>query len=239
MPAGRMNTGAGAGVCVAMSMTILFLSPEHELVRGSSDAQSAEFASDPRHPGEEPQVLLLLDDHGSQAARTEIVPADPEVQRWLPRVMHQIRESSLHDAFEAIHEVLVARNTPELTADALVEAARAIVTLPKIPEGWTAWGQIPRGSLSSLGDGRWLIVWPEQDASGRDMACISGEGAEGAVAVTKPERAYRPDRPVWAFVRVARTGLTSAQIAAFLAADHPEKFDPEVTLAAMFPVEAA
>lgn len=219
-------------------MSIMLLSPTHELVAGTPDAESAEFASDPRHPGEEPKVLLLLDDHRSEP-RTEIVPADPEVQDWLPSVTSQIRESTLLDAFEAVREVLVARGSTDLAAENVIEAARAIAEMPKIPEGWAPWGQVPRGSLSSLGDGRWLLIWPEMNGRGHDMALIEGAGDATPARVQGPERVYRPDRPVAPFVRVARAGLTSAQIEAFLGAEYPDTFSPEFMLGEMFLVAGA
>lgn len=222
-----------------MPMSILLLSPAHELVADTSDAESAAFATDPRHPGEDPKVLLLLDDHGSVSERTEIVPADPEIQRWIPRVLEQVRASSLLDAYEAVHEVLIGRGIPEATADLVIETARALAEQVKVPAGWTAWGAVPRGSLSSLGDGRWMLLWPDGDERGRDLAVFTGESDQSDEQVRGPERVYQPNRPVVTFVRVARTGLTAAQIAAFLAADHPATFDPAEEFERLCPTSEA
>lgn len=234
-----MNTAPGRRVAPAMPMTILFLDPTHELVASTPDAESAAFAHDPRHPGETPQVLLLLDDHASPSQRTEVLPADPEIQEWIPQVAKQIRESSLLDAFGAVRDVLVARGIPELTADAVIEAAGPLARQLKVPENWTIWGAVPRGSLSSLGDGRWMLIWPDLDERGRDMALFAAEGDATDERVHGPERTYRLDRAIAPFVRVARTGLTMAQIEAFLLADHPPKFDPEAAFESMFPTSEA
>lgn len=195
-----------------MPMTVLLLPTSHELVVGSDDARAAVFGDDPRHPGETSKILVVLDDHWSPSMRTEIVPADLKVQEWVPKVCKQIRDSSLLDAYGAVREVLIAHGTPEATADLVIEAAQAITNQPKIPRGWTAWGQIPAGSLSTDGAGRWLLVWPD------NAGLAWFENVEGGPdGVTGPDRGYNPAKPEAAFVLVAKTGLTAEQIDAYLA----------------------
>lgn len=163
-------------------------------------------------------------------------PRAPELHDWLPEVLAQIRESTILDVLEAMEA-----GGHAWPGVALLDAVRAIVDQPKVPEGWTAWGAIPRGSLSTLGEGTWLLIWPEVDARGRDMAYVVGVGepTSSRKAIRGPEFTYRPNQQGAGFVRVARTGLTAAQIDAFLAAEHPASFDPAAELARMFPVEAA
>lgn len=214
-------------------MHIAILPPSHELVAQTSDGMAAAFDG-------KCDVLYLLDDHRAGQLRTELVPRAPELGDWLPEVLAQIRESTTLDVLEAVRERLLDSGKSEAGTDSFLEDVRAIVDLPKIPEGWTVWGAIPRGSLSTLGEGTWLLIWPEVDGHGRDMAYIvgAGEPTSSRRAVRGPEFTFRPNQQGAGFVRVVRTGLTAAQIDAFLAADHPASFDPAAELARMFPVEA-
>lgn len=219
--AGRMNTPRRRPVCGTMALTTLFLSPAHELVAADETATAARF------DGNE-QVLVVLDDHHSPRMRVEFLPNAPELGDYLPELLDQIRTSAHLDALEAVRDILIQRGIPELTADAVVEATVPLLQQPAIPEGWTAWGQIPRGSLSSLGDGTWLLIWPEADAAGHDMAFFDATGVDNLGNISGPELTYRPNKRGAAFVRVARTGLTSSQIALFMAGAHEGKgaFDP-------------
>lgn len=214
-----------------MAITTLFLSPAHELVAADETATAARFDGND-------QVLVVIDDHHSPRQRVEFIPNAPELGDYLPELLDQIRTSAHLDALEAVRAVLVARGIPELTADAIVEAAVPLLQQPAIPEGWTAWGQIPRGSLSSLGEGTWLLIWPEADAAGRDMIFFDAVGrSDGSNddlgSMIGPEVTYRPDRkrpPT--FVRVALSGLTAEQIDAFVARERDgSSFDPAAEMA--------
>ena len=208
-----------------MAISTLFLSHSHELVREDETATAARFDGND-------QVLVVIDDHHSPRQRVEFIPNDPALGDYLPELLDQIRTSAHLDALEAVRAVLVARSIPELTADAIVEAAVPLLKQPAIPEGWTAWGPVPRGSLSSLGEGTCPLLLPE--------AAAAGDSAADYGVLTGPDLTYRPNRGGAPFVRIARTGLTSSQIALFMAAAHEGKgaFDPAAVFDILL-VEAA
>lgn len=196
---------------------------------------------------DEGPVLAIIDDHARAADQPEprlttialsqpVAGLERELERWAPR----IREHSLSDAYEAMRQVLLARGTPESTADRILEDARVLAEQVRVPAGWTAWGAIPPGSLSAFGDGDWLIRWPSTDARKLDAARVNGfsrDEPDDDERVTGPEFTFNAGRPSVPWVKVVRSGLTTAQIEAFIAA--PAGETAETTIGRLFPVEAA
>lgn len=184
-------------------------------------------------------VLAMVDDHALAAAQPEprliaiTLPArNPELERWIPR----IREHSLSDAFEAMRKVLLDRGIPETTADRFVDDARTLAERERVPVGWTAWAEIPPGSLSAFGDGQWLLRWPEADVRRLDAARFEYVVVEVAHLCAGPEFTFASGRPSVPWVRVYRSGLTTEQIQAFLAAPVLPHKTPADVFEQMFPV---
>ena len=234
-PAGRLNMNSVNPVERTMAITIRFLPPRHELITDTDASKEAMF-------DESGNVLVVLDDHGYKQVQAFALPADPEIERFLERLLPRLIENARLDAFEAVRDVLVRRGIPELTADAVIETAGVAARQPKIPEGWTAWGAIPRGSLSSSGEGRWIIVWPEADERGRDMAYFAAGAdipTDSPNAVLTPELTYNPVRQGAPFVKLHRAGLTAEQIDAFLRHTVDPAETPADAMARLFPTAEA
>lgn len=221
-----------------MPMAIRFLPTHHLLLRENAEDGAADFDDDGT-------VLALIDDHARAASTPEPhiiaipLPKDDgllrDLERWVPR----IREHSLSDAYEAMMEVLAGEGYfAGREAAEIVDKVRAIAEQERVPEGWTAWGAIPPGSLAAFGDGQWLLRWPASDPRKLNAARIELGGGDPAEdeRVVGPEFTFNAARPSVPWVKVTRTGLTSEQIDAFLAAPAIEGETAELALARLFPV---